>query len=161
VLLHGGTLLPSGADGHSACSMCSSCCHSLLQVPADLVPSTPGISSALFPSLFGKVSALQVAFAMSSNALSVFNSWESTNSISGFRVWMVLNGGCVRRDIDVVAAKLSIVGGLDASEGQSHFCFILAKPKAGTVSSAESSTHFFSPCFPLFLLPSHCSPLSV
>lgn len=115
--------------------------------------STPDISSALFPLLFGNVSALQVSFAVSSSAPGAFNSWERMNSISGFTVWMVLNGSCVWRDTAAMAAKLSIIGGLDASEGQCHFCFIPCEPKAGTVSSAESGTHFFSPCFAFFLLP--------
>lgn len=79
------------------------------------------VSSALFPSLFGNVSALQVSFAISSNAPGVFNSWERMNSISGFRVWMVLNGGCVGRDTDVMAEKLNVIGGLDASEWKSCF----------------------------------------
>lgn len=115
--------------------------------------STPDISSALFPSLVGNVSALQVSFAVGSCAPGVFNSWERMNSSSGFTVWTVLNGSCVWRDTGVMAAKVSIVGGLDASEGQCHFCFIPCEPKADTVSSAESGTHFFSSCFALFLLP--------
>lgn len=108
-------------DCHSARSMCSSPCCSLLQAPPDSVLRTPDVSSALFPSLFGNVSALQISFAMSSNAPGVFNSWERMNSISGFRVWMVLNGGCVWRGTDVMAARLSIVGGLDAPEWKSCF----------------------------------------
>lgn len=103
--------------------MCRSHCRSLPQAPPDAVLSTPDISSALFPALFGNVSALQVSFALSSSAPSVFGNWERVDSISGVRVWMVLNGGCVwrERDTDVMAAKPSITGGLDASEWKSSF----------------------------------------
>lgn len=41
-----------------------------------------------------------------------------------------------------------LLGGKAVAGGQCRFCFIPRKPKAGV----ESSTHFFSPGFPLFLL---------